>query len=154
MTDHRPSGTAGYTDFGAPGEIAACDYGALASAEAARIAALVEASWATFDAVARAAPAKLRKGPRGGGRDTEQIVEHVTGAEASFARKIGVRHRRPDVGDEAAIAAMRPAITAALGQASDGTVPLPGGWPVRYAARRIAWHALDHAWEIEDKSEA
>jgi hypothetical protein len=43
-------------------------------------------------------------------------------------------HRRPDVGDEAAIAAMRPAITAALGQASDGTVPLPGGWPVRYAA--------------------
>lgn len=95
-----------------------------------------------------------RLGPRGGGRDTEQIVEHVTGAEASFARKIGVRHRRPDVGDEAAIAAMRPAITAALGQASDGTVPLPGGWPVRYAARRIAWHALDHAWEIEDKSEA
>jgi hypothetical protein len=26
------------------------------------------------------------------------------------------------------------------------------GWPPRYAARRIAWHALDHAWEIEDKS--
>jgi hypothetical protein len=29
----------------------------------------------------------------------------------------------------------------------------PKGWPTRYAARRIAWHALDHAWEIEDKSE-
>ena len=25
-------------------------------------------------------------------------------------------------------------------------------WPWRYAARRVAWHALDHAWEIEDKS--
>jgi len=25
-------------------------------------------------------------------------------------------------------------------------------WPPRYAARRIAWHALDHAWEIEDRS--
>jgi hypothetical protein len=25
-------------------------------------------------------------------------------------------------------------------------------WPVRYAARRTAWHALDHAWEIEDRS--
>ena len=23
----------------------------------------------------------------------------------------------------------------------------------RYAAHRIAWHALDHAWEIEDRSE-
>ena len=78
----------------------------------------------------------------------------MTGAEASFARKIGVRHRRPAVGEEAAIAAMRSAITAALGRASDGTAPLPGGWPVRYAARRIAWHLLDHVWEIEDKSEA
>lgn len=25
-------------------------------------------------------------------------------------------------------------------------------WPWRYAARRVAWHALDHAWEIEDRS--
>jgi len=29
---------------------------------------------------------------------------------------------------------------------------VPKGWPPRYAAARIAWHALDHAWEIEDKS--
>jgi hypothetical protein len=149
----RLPGTAGYTDFGAPGEIAACDYGPLASEEAGRIAALVGASWAAFDDVARAAPAKLRKGPRGGGRDTDQVIEHVIGAEAAFARKIGVRRRKPAIDDEAAIAAMRSAITAALGRASDGTAP-PGGWPVRYAARRIAWHALDHAWEIEDKSEA
>jgi hypothetical protein len=25
-------------------------------------------------------------------------------------------------------------------------------WPPRYAARRIAWHVLDHAWEIEDRT--
>src|SRR5438067_302187 len=25
------------------------------------------------------------------------------------------------------------------------------GWPVRYAARRMAWHVLDHAWEMEDR---
>ena len=25
-------------------------------------------------------------------------------------------------------------------------------WPLRYAVRRFAWHVLDHAWEIEDKS--
>ncbi|MGH9282469.1 MAG: hypothetical protein ACRD0S_05980 [Acidimicrobiales bacterium] len=23
----------------------------------------------------------------------------------------------------------------------------------RYAARRIAWHALDHAWEMQDRSD-
>jgi hypothetical protein len=26
------------------------------------------------------------------------------------------------------------------------------GWLPRYAARRCAWHVLDHAWEIEDRS--
>ena len=25
-------------------------------------------------------------------------------------------------------------------------------WPVPYAARRIAWHVLDHAWEMQDKA--
>ena len=25
-------------------------------------------------------------------------------------------------------------------------------WPAPYAIRRSAWHALDHAWEIEDRS--
>ena len=148
----RLPGTAGYTDFGAPGEIAASDHDPLTAADAGRIAALTAASWAVFDDVAGSAPAELRKGPRGGGRDRDQIIEHVLGAEAAFARKIGVRHRKPAIGDEAAIAAMRSAITGALGRASDGATPLPGGWPVRYAARRIAWHVLDHAWEIEDKS--
>jgi hypothetical protein len=149
----RLAGTAGYTDFGVPGEIAEADYAPLTGEQAARLAALVSAAWATFAEVASAAPERLRKGPRGGGRDTSQIVQHVIGAEAAFARKIGVRHRQPAAGDEAAIAAMRSAIIETLGSGSDGTAPVPGGWPVRYAARRIAWHALDHAWEIEDKSE-
>ena len=25
-------------------------------------------------------------------------------------------------------------------------------WTPRYAVRRSAWHALDHAWEIEDRA--
>jgi len=25
-------------------------------------------------------------------------------------------------------------------------------WPARYAVRRLAWHVMDHAWEIEDRS--
>jgi hypothetical protein len=24
-------------------------------------------------------------------------------------------------------------------------------WPPRYFVRRVAWHVLDHAWEIEDR---
>ena len=26
-------------------------------------------------------------------------------------------------------------------------------WPARYFVRRVAWHILDHAWEIEDRVE-
>jgi hypothetical protein len=49
--------------------------------------------------------------------------------------------------------AMRETMLEVLRQPSDGS-PLGGRrWPIRYAARRIAWHALDHAWEIEDRSE-
>jgi hypothetical protein len=40
-----------------------------------------------------------------------------------------------------------------LRQPTDGS-PLAGRtWTQRYAARRIAWHALDHAWEMEDRTE-
>ena len=47
--------------------------------------------------MAAAAPAQLRKGPRGGGRDTAQIIEHVLGAEAMYARKLGLaRDQAPE----------------------------------------------------------
>jgi hypothetical protein len=47
---------------------------------------------------------------------------------------------------------MRAAILDVLARPSDGSALADRKWPQRYAARRIAWHALDHAWEIEDKS--
>ena len=47
----------------------------------ARMAKLVAAAWTAFDAVVAGAPAKLRKGPRGGGRTATAIVEHVREAE-------------------------------------------------------------------------
>ena len=81
------------------------------------------------------------------------MLRHVVGAEAAYGRSIGVRHREPELGDEAAIAAMRAEIVEVLSQPSSGQ-PIGGakGWPARYAARRIVWHVLDHAWEIQDKS--
>ena len=42
---------------------------------------LVTAAWVTFDEVAAASPAALRKGPRGGGRDRNKLIDHVVGAE-------------------------------------------------------------------------
>jgi hypothetical protein len=80
------------------------------------------------------------------------MLEHVLGAEAAYARKLGVRHKQPTLGDPKSVAALRSAIAEVLGSPSDGAPPVPNGWPVRYAARRIAWHVLDHAWEMEDRS--
>ena len=55
--------------------------------------------------------------------------------------------------DRAAVRAMRDAMLEVLRGARDGE-PLAGRrWPARYAAHRIAWHALDHAWEIQDRSD-
>ena len=86
-------------------------------------------------------------------RERYAAVAHVVAADAAYARQIGLRVAEPAAADRAAVAAMREAMLAVLRQPSDGT-PIAGRrWPARYAARRIAWHALDHAWEIEDRSD-
>jgi hypothetical protein len=139
-------------DFGAPCEIPQADAMPVEAGQARRLAALVLAAWQIFDLTAGSAPAGLRKGPRGGGRDRDKIIGHVLGADTAYARKLGVRHRQPAAGDTEAAAALRTAVCAVLAQPSDGALLVAKGWPARYAARRIAWHALDHAWEIEDRS--
>jgi hypothetical protein len=138
------------TAFGAPSITFEADRVPTDAAEAKRIAALVQAAWTAFDRIAATAPAELRKGPRGGGRDTAKMVEHVVGAEQAYATRVGVRVRMPDPADAGAVAALRAAILVLFGQPSDGS-PIDR-WTQRYAARRIAWHAIDHAWEIEDRS--
>ena len=137
------------TDFGAPGVPCHADSAAPTAAKAKRDAALVQAAWTVFDRVRAGAPESLRKGPRGGGRDRDKMAQHVLGAESAYARTIGVRHKEPALDDTAAIAALRDDIVDALLHPRE----VKGkGWPRRYAARRIAWHVLDHAWEMQDRA--
>jgi hypothetical protein len=140
------------TDFGAPEKGAKADEAPLAPGDAERLAALVQAAWEVFDDVAAGAPAELRKGPRGGGRDRDKIVAHVVNAEASYIRKLGLKASTG--GQDVPDPAWRPAVLEVIRSASDPGPLKERGWTVRYAARRIAWHVLDHAWEIEDRSES
>jgi hypothetical protein len=140
------------TDFGVPEQFATADTAPLRAGEAARLAALVAASWAIFDRVAAQAPAELRKGPRGGGRDRDKMIDHVLASEVSYVRKLGIKHRLIAINDYSAIVGLRKTIFDALAAESDGNPPVVGGWPPRYAARRIAWHVLDHTWEMQDRS--
>ena len=140
------------TDFGVPSRIHDADADPVGAAEAKPLAALVEASWAEFDGVASKAPAELRKGPRGGGRDRDKMVGHVNESDWYYAREIGLKLRQPDPKDATAMAAMRSDMLEILRRPSDGKPLADRKWTQRYAARRIAWHALDHAWEMEDRS--
>jgi hypothetical protein len=140
------------TAFGAPEITAAAERLPVTAAAATRIASLVTAAWTGFDGVVAESPAELRKGPRGGGRDRDKMVDHVLGAESSYARMIGLKLRQPEIGDIEAIGAQRLGIAAVLGGPSDGSPVRPNGWTTRYAARRIAWHVLDHAWEMQDRA--
>jgi len=83
----------------------------------------------------------LRKGPRGGGRDRDKMIAHVVDAEGAYFRRVGVGEGR---------AAFLDALRAARQPQPELATK---SWPYRYAARRVAWHALDHAWEMQDRAE-
>jgi len=135
------------TDFGAPVAVPELDLEPVAEEAARREVALIRAAWEVFEEVAAAAPEELRKGPRGGGRDLTRVVHHVRDAERAYARKVNVRHR-PFQSDKD-VDAMREELAEVLARA--WRPPQLTGWPPAYARRRIAWHVIDHLWEIEDR---
>jgi hypothetical protein len=138
------------TEFGAPGAIAAPDRPAMGSEDRRRYAALLVAAWDYFDQVVAGAPAELRKGPRGGGRDRDRIAEHVLEADVIYARKLGIKVSA-STSDRSAVTGLRAAVCRALTQ-PDSSQPGDKCWPPRYYVRRAAWHLLDHGWEIQDRS--
>ena len=153
----RLKGT-GTTDFGVPAVAPTRDAEPFGEDERARSAAILWAIWQAFDAaVDAAAGQELRRGPRGGGRDRDHIVRHVLGADAGYLRSLGQSFRQNDaapLSDE--LERTRAAIHAALVAGVRGDLPERGPrggrrWAPRYYVRRVAWHALDHAWEIEDR---
>ncbi len=148
-------GGGGGTEFGVPSAPAKSEADALSAAELERLVTLLRAAWATFDAAAeKAEGVALRLGPRGGGRQVPKMVEHVRESESAYVHQLG---SRPPRGSAATMPALRGAFVEALSARATGEPPpdanrVKDPWGPRYAARRSAWHALDHAWEIEDRS--
>jgi hypothetical protein len=148
------------TEFGAPGAAPRSDRQPLEEAELKRQITLLQAAWRAFDAaLKRHAAIELRKGPRGGGRDQPRMASHVFGAEESYLNRLGAR--APNVAGKETdvdVRTLRKAVVAALSaRAREEPVDNPSGtkkrWLPRYYVRRAAWHALDHAWEIEDRAQ-
>ncbi|MGZ3611002.1 MAG: hypothetical protein ACXWOL_03980 [Ktedonobacteraceae bacterium] len=139
------------TAWGVPAVMAPAETRPVDAATAQRNVALLRASWDMLEEVVATSPAELRKGPRGGGRDRDEIRRHVIEAERVYTRKIGVRHKPFEIDDKSALNAMRDEIVAVLSNPSSGEPLVDGGWNASYAVRRMAWHVVDHIWEIEDR---
>ncbi|HVE91729.1 MAG TPA: hypothetical protein VNE62_05465 [Actinomycetota bacterium] len=150
------------TDFGAPSVPPSADSRSLDTRDVTRLQGQLRAAWAAFDrTAAQAKGALLRKGPRGGGREVDAIVSHVFEADRVYLSKLGGSLKKKDL--ESAVdqtKVLREMILQVFsGRALGNTVDKPAAkaatlWTPRYFARRCAWHALDHAWEIEDRRES
>lgn len=141
------------TDFGAPDAILPVDRKPVSERDLDAAIKALEAAWASFDAAAKRAQGKTLapSGPRGGGRSTDRMTAHVHEAQGGYMSAVGGRSQAGASWSE-----IQRDFIAALRLRNAGELPdfgPRGGerWPALFAIRRSAWHALDHAWEIEDR---
>jgi hypothetical protein len=141
----------GSTDFwGISFKFSSIDWQAMSGEELERELALLRGCWAFFDDVRGRVSAEMQKGPRGGGRDRERIVQHVVGSELDWAKKLGIRVPEGSMLNDEERNAFRDAYCEAIrGLHAEGRMART--WPLRFLIRHTAFHTMDHAWEMEDK---
>jgi hypothetical protein len=145
------------TEFGVPDRAFPEDALPVDESELERFEHILAGCWAAFDASVQAAEGRvLRKGPRGGGRDLEKIVQHVQEATVGYLVSFGGKKPVPPSTQD--MGYLRAVVVETLAGRVRGEIPATGArgglrWSPRYFVRRLAWHDLDHAWEIEDRLE-
>jgi hypothetical protein len=123
----------------------------LPAADLERRLGLLRAAWAYFDATAARVSPELRPGARSAGRSREQIIRHVYANEPEqFSRKVEVRTPRDVVLTPDGLEAHRRAYLDAI-RAYNAEGRAARTWPIQFLVRRTAHHAMDHAWEMEDR---
>jgi hypothetical protein len=129
------------TNFGAPRARGPWDETPASAHDRQAKVGILQSCWNYFDQVVTRSPLELIKGPRGGGRTRDQVSDHVREAERAYGPQTGLRiaARTPWPDQRSALADRLVA-----GYSNEK-------WPVDFAVRVIAWHVLDHAWEIEDR---
>ena len=144
----------GSTDFwGISFAPSSFEHGPMTYEELDRKLGLLQAAWSHFDDVASRVSTEMAKGPRGGGRDRDQIIRHVLlWEQTDLAKRVGVEPpvEAPTTPDGMRI--HREAFLAALREyGAEGRMARGRNWTVPLLIRHSAFHALDHAWEMEDK---
>jgi hypothetical protein len=141
----------GSTDFWGISWVAATtEQGQMSEEECERKLAILRACWKYFDRVAARVSAELRKGPRGGGRDRDQIIRHIFANEREWARMLAI-----DIPEDAMLTAKgrakhRNAYVRAI-RKYNAAGKSARSWRLQFLLRHTAYHVMDHAWEMEDK---
>ena len=113
---------------------------------------LLRACWGFFDAVAARVSAEMRKGPRGGGRDRDQIIRHTIRTESEdFAKRLGLRVPEGGALTPKGVRDYRETYVATMRTYNAGEGKRMRSWNLPFLIRHSAFHAMDHAWEMEDK---
>jgi len=120
--------------------------------ELERKIALLSACWGFFDAVAARVSAEMRMGPRGGGRDRDQIIRHTIRVESEdFAKRLGLRIPEGGALTPKGLRDYRKRYVATMRAYNTGEGKPMRSWNLPFLIRHSAFHAMDHAWEMEDK---
>ncbi|HKY54109.1 MAG TPA: hypothetical protein VJM08_07390 [Anaerolineales bacterium] len=146
------------TDFGAPSMAPSRDADRIDDDELQRFQSLLKTFWRAFDRATKSARGnELRKGPRGGGREVEGIIQHVLESDAGYLSALGWKVKLDESVESGQMRKrIRKSMLEALTAGAHGEVAARGSrggirWTPRYFVRRVAWHVLDHVWEIEDR---
>ena len=145
----------GSTDFwGISFAPSSFEQGPMTQDELERKLALLQAAWRFFDDVAARVSPHMLKGPRGGGRNRDEIVRHVLGNEqGDLVRRVGVVIPPRERPTSDSLRAHRGEYLAALRDYNaEGKMARGRNWTIALLLRHTAYHALDHAWEMEDKN--
>jgi hypothetical protein len=145
------------TDFGAPAVLLPADQQPLTESDIERLTRLLAACWSTFDDVFLSIPAELRGKKPERGRSPDAMRLHLLEADLMHLSGLGLAYRKPDaarIAEQEAEA--REQMLAALRAVPLNEAPVPRRksgfvWTPRFVARRSAWHALDHAWELQGR---
>lgn len=114
--------------------------------------ALLAGAWRFFDEAAARVSPELRRGPRGGGRSREEIVNHVFGNErVQFAKKVGVLTPPGVMLTPEGLQTHREQFLAGIREYNAADRKVGRTWTLQYLVRHAAYHVLDHAWEMEDR---
>src|SRR4029453_11631440 len=124
----------------------------LSAKDLERRLAPLRACWGYFDETAARVSPELRPGPRSAGRTRDLIIRHVYATEPEqLSRKVEVRAEGEVVLPPDGLANHRRAYLDAI-RAYNADGKPARTWPIQFLIRRTAYHAMDHAGEMEDRA--